>query len=545
MVDPTDTILHWSIDHPFPDQWVTDWEDEPLRFKTYRDRPVRELPPPHPAFDPSPCFSGEAVGTGCAELQRLSDWLCLSMGLQSTRQPLVPQTTLPWVPQRAEPAAEGGAAVLPPSSLQVHRFVPSGGGLHPCEMYILWGGSSGLPAGIYHYNPAMHALDTIATEVCRSTWTDCFGALTDGEPFAVAVISVVYWKNYFKYANACVRLLGMDAGIVLGQAAWAARVVSLAARKRYRFADVLVAQLCGFDLADEAAQAVLVLHDPARPALQAGVPASMPSSAAAAPTLGVEDVWQRSRWPRSCVLARWLNEAAALTPRDLRGMDRSGTVAMQSTTAVVEHDDAQRAAMVLRLLERQSGIDPLRRHELSAQGALALVEAMCEDPEADDLDPCSRPSDFLTLRCIVLRVIGHQPGVYRHDPSDAAFQRRKGLSSDAEVLAAELQRSYAPNNICLATASMVVVIVADISACRRRHGARALRLLDLGAGAAAQRAGLCALEHGVGIHALYGFDSRALATVVDLDPDDGFVALAIAFGSPVRDAGLVSLPLWP
>lgn len=100
--------------------------------------------------------------------------------------------------------AATGRYDLQADSIFFKKNVPSAGGLHPTEAYLLVQNVAGLATGIHHYDPASHALtrlpgdDTRLREVALS-------ALAGQHWFADAHVLVVlaprYPRTYWKYRN--------------------------------------------------------------------------------------------------------------------------------------------------------------------------------------------------------------------------------------------------------------------------------------------------------------------------------------------------------
>jgi SagB-type dehydrogenase family enzyme len=93
------------------------------------------------------------------------------------------------------------------------RTAPSAGALYPLELYLVVGNVEALPAGIYQYRPAEHALsrivagdkrDGLARAALRQTWVR--------DAPAVIVMTAVYERSTRKYGDRGQRYVHMEAG---------------------------------------------------------------------------------------------------------------------------------------------------------------------------------------------------------------------------------------------------------------------------------------------------------------------------------------------
>ena len=92
------------------------------------------------------------------------------------------------------------------SSPVYRRFVPSGGGLYPSELYIYLK-IEDIPKGIYHYDVAHHQLVLLRKGNFDSYLCQALGNRCDlSFSFATVFISTFFWKNFFKYHNFSYRL---------------------------------------------------------------------------------------------------------------------------------------------------------------------------------------------------------------------------------------------------------------------------------------------------------------------------------------------------
>lgn len=95
------------------------------------------------------------------------------------------------------------------------RCTPSSGNLHPTEGYLLARGVAGLPDGLHHYTPELHALERRASL-----------AAAPGTAPALAVgLSSIHWREAWKYGERAFRYCQLDAGHALGALRYAAALL--------------------------------------------------------------------------------------------------------------------------------------------------------------------------------------------------------------------------------------------------------------------------------------------------------------------------------
>lgn len=99
------------------------------------------------------------------------------------------------------------------TSKEGFRTAPSAGALYPLEIYVVAGDVRNLPAGVYHYLPAYHALALIARGDKRNELV--IAALNQTEvqhASADIIITGVYKRTAVKYGKLAERFVDMEAG---------------------------------------------------------------------------------------------------------------------------------------------------------------------------------------------------------------------------------------------------------------------------------------------------------------------------------------------
>ncbi len=92
-----------------------------------------------------------------------------------------------------------------PDTVFLKKHVPSGGGLHPVETYLLVQSVEGLAPGLYHYHPIEHALLALpsppASELARLACTMLSGQEWFADAPAMIVLAPRFERCFWKYRN--------------------------------------------------------------------------------------------------------------------------------------------------------------------------------------------------------------------------------------------------------------------------------------------------------------------------------------------------------
>ena len=129
---------------------------------------------------------------------------------------------------------------------QLLRTAPSGGALHPLELYVLAGRVTGLEPGTYHYDPLRHVLERLAAgqgDPARLTpYEDVVAASA-----VVIAVTAMLWRSRFKYGARAYRFTLLEAGHVAQNILLAATALGLAALPLGGFYDREVDAVLGAD----------------------------------------------------------------------------------------------------------------------------------------------------------------------------------------------------------------------------------------------------------------------------------------------------------
>lgn len=108
--------------------------------------------------------------------------------------------------------------MMAPDAWVLKKAVPSAGGLHPIEAYVLVQRVEGVPTGLYHYHPVKHTLTPLKSLTAGQAGALALQAVADQDWFADAPVMVVLAarveRNFWKYRNhtKAYRALMLDAG---------------------------------------------------------------------------------------------------------------------------------------------------------------------------------------------------------------------------------------------------------------------------------------------------------------------------------------------
>jgi SagB-type dehydrogenase family enzyme len=147
------------------------------------------------------------------------------------------------------------------------RPVPSGGALYPLELYLAAMNVEGLPAGLYHYHPARHALEVLAQTSPEPALSRSFlpASLPPGAGLVLCICGVLP-RNRFKYEEFGYRLMLLEAGHLAQNVLLVVQALGLGGMPCGGFYDDRMHDYLGVDGVDEVCLYLLVIGHPARPA---------------------------------------------------------------------------------------------------------------------------------------------------------------------------------------------------------------------------------------------------------------------------------------
>jgi len=108
-----------------------------------------------------------------------------------------------------------------PKGQVAKRVYPSGGGIHPLEIYVTAARCKGLERGLYHYRPGDHVLETVSgltadVEALLDAAQRSTGDSTLGEhPSVLITIAARFRRTAWKYQSIAYRLILLEVGALL------------------------------------------------------------------------------------------------------------------------------------------------------------------------------------------------------------------------------------------------------------------------------------------------------------------------------------------
>ncbi|MFC0436868.1 SagB family peptide dehydrogenase [Kutzneria buriramensis] len=341
-----------------------------------------------------------------------------------------------------------------------HRLVPSARCFFPTELYCWLPETGRLPAGLYAYDAAHHALVLVRAGVAVDALGAAVGADLAGAD-CVLVFASVFWRTAFRYGDYAYRLCAQEVGMTVGNALLVAGSQGRHGHVHHQFVDADLQRLLGLDWPAESAMSVVALYPGPRPMLAA--PARPPVIEPAA--TGFLD-------PRTCGPLIEIDAASRRTDLAIRSTLDSPAVEAEPLTV-------PNLADVLRA--RRSGgpaFNPVRRPI-----TLHTVEEIVAPALSPHVSDAVAPGACPPVACYVWAITPSdgEPGIYRLQDGRLTPVRRRG------TLAGRLRSS----NVNYRTANFVAFLVADQEQAQRRLGDRSFRVLNQEAGIVAQR--ICVL----------------------------------------------------
>jgi SagB-type dehydrogenase family enzyme len=376
------------------------------------------------------------------------------------------------------------------------RATPSAGALYPTELYAVCGPLPGLPAGVYHFEPAEFALRRLRDGDFRARL-----AAAAAEP-AIArlplclVLTGIPWRTTWKYRERGYRHLFWDAGAIVANLLAAAAAAGWDARVLLGFVDSEVSGLVGIGEPGEYPLGlVTVAAPPAAPAT--GSPPLGPISPRTRPL---------SRSPRDYPLATAVQRAGELPSAVAVGAWRSKANGLraQPATRTLPADDAGQAPAATDTIEavilRRGSTRRFTRHPLP-NGALRWAMTAATRAVPGDFVP---PGATLLEHFLAVHAVqGLTAGAYHWQ--EGHFQ----------LLRAGAERGRT-RSLCLGQdlggdAATTVFHCAQLEPILQALGARGYRAAQLEGGVAAERLQLAAFALGLGATGLTFLDDEVSA----------------------------------
>lgn len=491
--------LHSDTSESRPHDWEVDWEDAPLAYKLYRGLPAVPLSPEVP-------LSLEGQGSPAnPDLTGIGHFLWYVFGLTQVSHLCPPAD---FIDQSAGP-------------LQMYRrFIPSGGGLYPNEIYVYLK-TGDAPPGVYHYDAAHHRLILLREGDFDSYLARALGNRCDMSAcFGAVFVSSMYWKNFYKYNNFAYRLQGLDSGVLIGQLLEVAKRFGFESGVHFQFLDRAVGHLLGLSDREESVYAVIPLsaehggawfadgHDGKKDVSAAELCRELPAVR--------HHHYVRSRNVKEYPLLIKMNETSML--------DSSGS--FRSVGALKTVDSGIRAVYLPRVERLSYDLAAVcrKRHSpetgfvlgevTEKQLAALLQEATASFSYRNDLDGSAGNAEpRVSLYGCVYNVEGVPNGAYRYD--SAAHALKRVLPGDHRL---RLQQGMTLDNVNLFQVPLCVHVAGRRDHLKPALGYRGYRIQQMEAGMLVQRLLLAANALGMGGRPLLGFTAHDCDEMYRLAP---------------------------
>jgi SagB-type dehydrogenase family enzyme len=432
-----------------------DWGNHPLPFKVYPDLEPLPLPRelPESSVPATEVLAGQvSAPVSALDLAGLARLLFFSAGVTRFL---------------------GGV---------LFRAAPSAGALYPTEVYVVCGPLAGLPAGVYHFEPAEFVLRRLRDGDFRARLA---GSAAEpaiaGLPLSF-VFTGIPWRTTWKYGQRGWRHLFWDAGAIVANLLVVAAAAGWDARVLLGFVDQEVAGLVGIGEPEEYPLALVAVEAPAvtepacRPPLEPLSATTWPLSRSPRSYPLVTAAQRAGELPSAAAVTAWRNQASRLPAQPATPPPAGDAGHAGAATDTIE------AVILQRGSTRRFARDPIPR------GALRWAMAVATRPVPGDFVP---PRATLLEHLVAVHALeGLPPGAFRWAESDFRLLRA----------GAERRRT---RSLCLGQglcgdSAATVFHCARLEPILQALGARGYRAAQLEGGVAAERLQLAAFTLGVG-----------------------------------------------
>ena len=497
-----------------------DWENKPLPYKIYEDRPTIELPEKLTLPDDPTLSVLTADEVAPDDESRPTD----------SRRPDLPEPRRPDLGDLARLChyAVGVTRVIERRGTEHHfRAAATTGALYHVDCYVVAGDLADLDAGVYHFDPRSHAFDVLREGDFRGVLVEASGrepAVADAP--AVVVTTSTWWRNAWKYGDRTYRHAFWDSGTSLANLLAVARVLDLPAQIVTGFADGTVADLLGVDPAEEAPLELVPIGSggapaPDPPAVDRIDPTTRPLSDEVIEHPLIVNAYETSALADGSEVRAWRSRggeesgstSADATSADATSADATSTESLPDDPAStdstptepasadpttvsdgerIELDPVDRETASKRPLEatigRRGSCRRYRRDSVSFRMLSTLLDRAIR-PVPLDVGSPAEACPFTEPYLIVNDVEGLTPGSYRYDVGSTSLEllREGWFRREAAHLALD-QRLAMDAAVC-------VFFMADLDTVVAKLGDRGYRVAQLEAAIAAGRLYLATYAH--------------------------------------------------
>ncbi|MDB5083211.1 MAG: oxidase [Bacilli bacterium] len=479
--------LHFDIDKISPPDKQVDWEDAPLPYKLYRGLPVI------PLSTDVPLSLAAHVSNLKPGLREIGHFLWYVYGLNGLCQTV----------DQAEQTAK--------TMQSYRRFVPSGGGLYPNELYVYLKVDD-LPAGVYHYDVAHHRLVLLRAGNFDSYLEKSLGNRCEVSTCCgVAFVTTYFWKNFFKYNNFAYRLQGLDAGVLIGQLLEVAKRFGIETGVYFQFLDRAVNHLLGLSEQQESVYAVIPLSVEHAQTWCANGGQTFDSVSAADLCQAINRLEQnhliRSERVLEYPLLKRMNEASLQessgTFRQISAEKPAAGEGQQVTLPGAKRLSYDLAAACRN--RYSPGMDFVLETVTLTQLSVLLQEAAASFNYRNDLDKIhENPVSRVCLYGCFYSVEGIPDGAYHYDSTAHALCLIR--LGDHRF---SLQQAMTLPTVNLYQVPLCFHVAGGVDHLQNEFGYRGYRIQQMEAGMLVQRLLLAASALGFGGHPLLGFDASS------------------------------------
>ena len=406
------------------------------------------------------------------------------------------------------------------------RGTASGGGLYPAELYWVCGSRGPSHPGLYHYDPAHHALE----RVMSGTMTRRIQTAVFNHPAALAtdqflLLTLSLWKNTFKYKSFGYHLAMHDLGVLLGSFHFMSSYFQTPIEPLLWFQDEAINHLLGLDTLTESVFAVIPL---------ALAPSFSPEREKS--THWGMETESDAEQDRPLILRKSLQSSQHVTRFPIIEEVHKTTLVNSAPRPdpikdgiceEIGHADTYIPLPPPPFVHLQGNISDAFRHRRSSFGRFArqkplsrldlaaLLFLSAAGGARTDLKHADGVSHFTRLAVFVNNVEDISPGAYIYDSS------RHGLYPIRQGdFAPFLQANYKLANYNLAEAAALIAVIGNPTRMLEAYGSRGYRALNIEAGMAAQTLYLVATTLSLGCGAALGFDFLAMNEALGLAGTD-------------------------
>jgi len=459
-----------------------DWENKPLLFKIYPTLEVTRLTRDfretgRPALSAITATNTAIEGEAIPNFETLSQLLFFTAGVTRSKKN--------------------------PQGETFFRAAACTGALYEIELYIVCTdlpskerpGTTGLPAGVYHFGAAEFGL----RQLCPGDFRGVIVEATGGESSiahapVILICTGTYWRNAWKYRSRTYRHFGWDNGTILANLLAMSAAMNLPAHIIGGFVDSQINSLLDLDTSREVTLSLAALGHlggtpPDAPPVNPLSLAVVPYSAKEVDYPAMRKIHASSSLDSSAEATTWRGESPP----------HSSPPAREATSALFPLNDSQIPSdSIEQVISRRGSTRQFSRDPITLPQLSTMLDRATRGIPADFLNPVG--THLNDLYVIVNNVIGLARGayVYHWDERMLELLKRGDFRERAGYLGLEQQIP--------ADAAVDVFFLADLNKILERYGNRGYRAVQLEAGIIGGKLYLAAYAQKLGCSGLTFYD---------------------------------------